>query len=223
MIARRRVLLVTERRGTTEALVDALEAAGYAVLAGEGPERAAEADLVLVDVSEDRYWPEADLLRDRRLMLLVRDASAMQRGFALGADDCVLSSAHPDEVAARCEAILRRTREAPAERGEAAVYVDRRLWINFDSRQVWVEGRPVHLTPREYRLLRFLVRHRGRTLGHGEILETVWSREAGNDRPSEVLKQYVWRLRQKLEADPNTPETIVTDAGEGYRFVPQTA
>ena len=75
------------------------------------------------------------------------------------------------------------------------------------------------LTPREYRLLRHLIKHRDQTLDHEQILEAVWGRDGKSERPSEVLKQYIWRLRQKIEPDPNHPDTIVTDPGAGYRFV----
>jgi two-component system KDP operon response regulator KdpE len=68
-----------------------------------------------------------------------------------------------------------------------------------------------------------LIQHRDTTLTHEELLEAVWGREPKKDRPTEVLKQYIWRLRQKIESDPNAPETIVTDPGKGYRFVSRLA
>jgi len=203
-------------------LRDALESTGYEVDLRCGPAGMADADLAIVDATDPEHWSAAELLAGGRLILMVQDARDMRRGFEVGADDCVLREAHPDELAARCDAVIRRTERPQPERGRPAVYVDRRLWINFGSRQVWVSGTPVHLTPREFRLLRYLVRHSGETLSHGEILEAVWSRSESSDRPTEVLKQYIWRLRQKLEPDPNEPDTIITDAGRGYRFVGHT-
>jgi two-component system KDP operon response regulator KdpE len=57
------------------------------------------------------------------------------------------------------------------------------------------------------------------TQGHEDLLEEVWGRSPQSERPTEVLKQYIWRLRQKVETDPDNPEIIVTVLGEGYRFV----
>jgi two-component system KDP operon response regulator KdpE len=132
----------------------------------------------------------------------------------------VLAKAHPFEVVARCDAVLRRTSSAPEEdSAPPSVYVDRQLWVNFGSRQVWVGETPARLTPREFRLLRYLIRNRDETLTHEALLESVWGRSLESDRPAEVLKQYIWRLRQKIEVDPDRPEIIVTDPGEGYRFV----
>lgn len=202
-------------------LAGALTAAGYGVTLAREPASASDYDLVVVDATDERAWAGVELLAGGRLVVLVDGPESMRRAFELGADDCVLSGAHPDEVSARCYAVLRRTDRATTSRDEAAVYVDRRLWINFASRQVWVAGEAVHLTPREFRLLGYLVQHRDRTLQHDELLRAVWARTADSQRPREVLKQYVWRLRQKLEEDPNAPEVIVTEAGEGYRFVAQ--
>jgi two-component system KDP operon response regulator KdpE len=69
--------------------------------------------------------------------------------------------------------------------------------------------------------MRELIRRRDATLSHEELLERVWGREPAKGRTPEVLKQYIWRLRQKIEPDPNDPSVIVTDSGEGYRFVSQ--
>lgn len=224
MIARRTILIVTREPERLAALAESLRAAGYDVTSATRQEDAVAQDLSLVDVSDGHHWTSADRLSSRRLVLIVSTASDMRRGFELGAEDCVLLGAHPDEVVARCDAVLRRTADQPGQEDDgAAVYVDRRLWVNFGSRQVWVAGRPAHLTPREFRLLQFLIRHRDTTLSHEDILGEVWGRDPDSERPTEVLKQYVWRLRQKVEGDPNNPDTIVTDPGEGYRFVSRLA
>jgi DNA-binding response OmpR family regulator len=220
VIAARRVLLVTGVPEQFGALTLALRAAGYRVDIVAGLADEVPLDLALVDVRGGANWHTAEFLASRRLMLVVDGPAAMQRGFALGAEECILDNAHPDEVVARCDAVLRRTSARPTRApGEPVVYVDRRLWVNFHSRQVWVGERAARLTPREFRLLGHLLRHRDRTIGHDEILQAVWSRPPDSERPAEVLKQYIWRLRQKIEVDPDAPEIIVTDPGEGYRFV----
>ena len=223
-IARRLIEVFAEEPEPLAELAAALRAAGYRVTVSERPEGDVTGDLVVLELSGESTWPAAEDLAGERLILLVDTPEAMRRGFDLGAEDCVLADAHVDEVVARCEAVLRRTNVLPElEPEEPAVYVDRVLWVNFSTRQVWVLGKPAHLTPREFRLLQFLVRGGDETQGHGEILAAVWDRPEESDRPTEVLKQYVWRLRQKIEADPNHPAIIVTDPGEGYRFVSHLA
>ena len=220
MPQKRSILIVSPHQEPRAALSQALVQGGYDVVHREQPVELPPADLVLIDVSADAPWPDAEALPGR-FMLIVDNAGAMRRGFALGAEDCLLVDAHLEEVAARCDAVLRRTdtRVGLADEEEVAVYVDRRLWVNFGSHQVWVRGRGAHLTPREFRLLAYLIRHKDETLDHDQILSTVWERAILDERPTEVLKQYIWRLRQKIEEDPNTPDTIVTEPGAWYRFV----
>ena len=220
MSQKRSILIVSPHAAPSAALAQALKQGGYEVVRHELPGALPPADLVLIDVSAGAAWPDAETL-PARFMLIVDNASAMRRGFGLGAEDCLLADAHLEEVAARCDAGLRRTdtRVGLADEEEVAVYVDRRLWVNFGSHQVWVRGRGAHLTPREFRLLAYLIRHKDETLDHDRLLTSVWERPIVEERPTEVLKQYIWRLRQKIEEDPNTPDTIVTDPGAGYRFV----
>jgi DNA-binding response OmpR family regulator len=226
MATQRKVLVIAPDviapdAGALEPLTRALAEAGFEIARAEALDPVAQADLILIDVRGGANWPSAEQLAEGRTILVVDDVGALRRGFDLGAEDCVMADAHPDEVIARCEAVMRRT-ELPAgliPDAEVAVYVDRRLWVNFNSRQVWVSGRSAQLTPREFRLLEHLIQHRDSTLSHDQILEAVWDRPVEGGRPTEVLKQYIWRLRQKIEADPNQPDMIVTDLGAGYRFV----
>jgi two-component system KDP operon response regulator KdpE len=216
----RRVLIVSSSAERRRPLADYLTELGYRVDIASGVDPDADVQLVLIDVVDDRMWQAAEAVADGRFMLIVNGPESLARGFELGADDCVLDQARVEEIAARCEAVIRRTGERPGTLAETpAVYADRRLWINFDSRQVWVGGRQAQLTPREFRLLKELVQNRDRTLTHEELLELVWGREPAKGRTPEVLKQYVWRLRQKIEPDPNEPMVIHTDPGAGYRFV----
>ena len=218
----RRVAVVTERPDRLAKLVGRLREQGYPVNVTKTSPEPAETDLVILDLVSGDFWPMAEDLGGGRLLCILDNADDLSRAFELGADDVVLRDARVEEVAARCEAILRRTAEPSGpELPDPTVYADRRLWINFDSRQVWVSGRPAQLTPREFRLLRVLIRNRDETLSHETLLDDVWGRSPPNGHTPEVLKQYIWRLRQKIEPDPNAPSLIVTDPGEGYRFVSQ--
>ena len=224
-MAKRQVLVVTNEVQHVGALVGALDAAGFNAVITTKLFGDLSPDLAVVDLSSGDLWSVAERLAGSPLLLVVADAEGLRRGYAMGAEDCVLVDTDPSEIVARCEAVLRRTASAPqgALTGEPAIYADHRLWVNYNSRQVWVADRPASLTPREFRLLEFLIQHRNQTLGHEDILTAVWERPPESDRPTEVLKQYVWRLRQKIEENPDEPATIVTDSGTGYRFVSSVA
>ena len=231
---RRSILVASPRESWAEELRAALDEAGLGVNVVDPADNIADVfagadppDLAVLDAADavdgDPRWDLAQRLAYGRLLLVVGGSESLRRGFQLGAEDCVTDSAHAHEVVARCEAVLRRTDSGQAlvveDAAPPAVYVDRRLWINYGSRQVWVQGEAARLTPREFRLLAFMIAHRDQTLNHSRILEAVWGREPESDRPTEVLKQYIWRLRQKIEADPEHPEIVVTVPGAGYRFL----
>ena len=98
-----------------------------------------------------------------------------------------------------------------------AINVDDRLQIDFNHRQVIVEGEEVKLRPTEYRLLYHLVNNAGWTLPHETLLAKVWGHEYRDE--THYLRLYITYLRQKLEEDPTHPKYILTERGLGYRFV----
>ncbi len=89
--------------------------------------------------------------------------------------------------------------------------------VDFERRQVTVDGQPVSLTATEYRLLYQLVRNAGQILTHETLLARVWGREYTDE--IDYLKVYISRLRNKLEKDPRNPQHIVTEYGVGYGFL----
>ena len=90
--------------------------------------------------------------------------------------------------------------------------------MNFETRQVTAGGKEVHLTPKEFELLRQLVASAGKPLTHRRLLQTVWGPDYG-DEP-EYLRVMVNQLRKKIEADPAKPRFILTEPWVGYRFQP---
>jgi len=137
------------------------------------------------------------------------------RGLELGADDYVTKPFSPRELVSRVRAVLRRTE---TQRGsEGIIQVDDRLKLDFDRREVWVDGKLVKLRPTEYRLLYHLVQNAGWVVTHDQILAKVWGYEY-RDEPHYV-RLYVNYLREKLEKDPANPKYILTERGVGYRFV----
>jgi two-component system KDP operon response regulator KdpE len=96
------------------------------------------------------------------------------------------------------------------------VEVDKHLSIDFDTREVIVDGERIKLRPTEYRLLYHLVRNAGRLLNHETLLTRVWGREYADD--TQLLRLYITYLRQKIEPDPSNPRYILNERGLGYRF-----
>jgi DNA-binding response OmpR family regulator len=138
------------------------------------------------------------------------------RGLELGADDYVTKPFSPRELVSRVKAVLRRTESASGSM-HGLIEVDERLKIDFDRREIWLEGKLVKLRPTEYRMLYHLVQNAGWVVTHDQLLTKVWGYEY-RDEPHYV-RLYINYLRQKLEADPSNPKYILTERGVGYRFV----
>jgi DNA-binding response OmpR family regulator len=138
------------------------------------------------------------------------------RGLELGADDYVTKPFSPRELVSRVKAVLRRTESASGSM-HGLIEVDDRLKIDFDRREIWLEGKLVKLRPTEYRMLYHLVQNAGWVVTHDQLLTKVWGYEY-RDEPHYV-RLYINYLRQKLEADPSNPRYILTERGVGYRFV----
>ena len=138
------------------------------------------------------------------------------RGLELGADDYVTKPFSPRELVSRIKAVLRRTEGATGSM-HGLIEVDNRLKIDFDRREIWLEGKLVKLRPTEYRLLFHLVQNTGWVVSHDQLLQKVWGYEY-RDEPHYV-RLYINYLRQKLEKDPANPKYILTERGVGYRFV----
>ena len=138
------------------------------------------------------------------------------RGLELGADDYITKPFSPREMVSRVKAVLRRT-EASSGSTHGLIEVDERLKIDFDRREIWLEGKIVKLRPTEYRLLYHLVQNAGWVVTHDQLLTKVWGYEY-RDEPHYV-RLYINYLRKKLEADPSNPRYILTERGVGYRFV----
>ena len=100
------------------------------------------------------------------------------------------------------------------QEGEKPVFRSGALTVDLIRRIVTVAGRPAKLTPREYDLLRLLVAHAGKVLTHSFILREIWS----GDSDVQYLRIYIRQLRQKIEADPERPQHILTETGIGYRL-----
>ncbi len=223
------VLVVDDEPRMTRFIRMNLELEGYRVVeACNGLEaldkvRTDLPDLVILDV----MMPELDgfetleMLREVSnvpvIMLTVRaDEDDKVRGLELGADDYVTKPFGARELASRVKAVLRRTR-GPVAPEKAILRIDDRLSVDFNNREVIVEGQRIKLRPTEFRLLYHLIENAGWVVPHETLLAKVWGYEYREE--IHYLRLYVAYLRQKIEPDPSRPRYIFTERGAGYRFV----
>ena len=176
-------------------------------------------DLVILDLG----LPDIDgiellrMIRDRNehvpiVVLSSRDDEAGKvRALDLGADDYVTKPFGMEELLARMRAALRHQLQV---QGERPIFRVGDLSVDLVRRVVKVRGEEVKLSPKEYDLLRILVQHAGKVLTHRFLLGELWN--ALTD--AQYLRVYVRQLRQKIEADPERPEYVLTETGIGYRL-----
>ncbi|RME36074.1 MAG: DNA-binding response regulator [Thermoflexia bacterium] len=135
--------------------------------------------------------------------------------FSNGADDYLTKPFHAAELISRIWSMLRR---AMAQTGKESpvIVLSSAILLDCDRHELEVEGRRVYLTPTEFKVLRYLMQHAGRTLTADAILAHVWGPEYIGE--PDLVKQYIYRLRQKIEPDPDNPRYIHTIRGGGYYF-----
>ena len=222
----RRILVVEDEAALRMSLQDRLESEGYRVeLAATGDEGLAQAraeafDLILLDVMLPGK-SGFDVCRDLRreglgvpILMLTARGELVDRvlGLKLGADDYLVKPFEALELLARVEALLRRA--APDTAAGAFAFGDVR--IDFRRMEVSKAGEPVELSALEFRLLRYLVEHRGEVLARERLLDEVWGYE--REVYSRTVDQHVANLRRKLETDSRHPEYLQTVHGAGYKL-----
>lgn len=181
-------------------------------------------DLVLLDV----MMPELDGFETLRMirefssipviMLTAKgEENDIVYGLELGADDYVTKPFAPRELSSRIKAVIRRHESPATSPGQAILEIDGRLQVDFNRREVIVNGEHIKLRPTEYRLLYHLIENAGWTIPHDQLLAKVWGYEYRDE--AHYVRLYVNYLREKIEEDPSNPRYILTERGVGYRFV----
>jgi DNA-binding response OmpR family regulator len=177
-------------------------------------------DIMMPDISGWEVCRQIRRLSDAPIIFLTALGKAQDiiRGLDYGATDYVVKPIDLMVLKARVQAALRQTThldQAPA----MGIYDDDYLKIDLNRQRVFVQGQQVKLSATEYKLLAYLFLNAGRMLTSEQILEKVWGLEYQNT--SKYIHTYIWRLRRKIENDPDNPNYILTEHGFGYRFEKQ--
>jgi len=222
-----RILVVDDEPQIVRLLKTSLGARGYQVAVASDGQAALDLaaswrpDLILLDLGlpiidglevcrQVRAWSQVPII-----VLTVRDAEQDKvAALDLGADDYLTKPFGTDELLARIRVALRHAARLSVTEEPVRHFDD--LMIDLARRLVVVRGQEVHLTPREYELLRVLVLQAGKVLTHRTLLRAVWGGAYEQDVPT--LRVFVTQLRRKIEADPSHPTHILTEPGIGYRF-----
>ena len=224
------ILVVDDEPQIRRVMRSTLSTHGYVITEARTGEEALESmrkerpDLVLLDMNmpgmggieacrEIRRTSDAPII-----MLTVRNAERDKvAALDAGADDYVVKPFGIEELLARIRAALRRYSPGDA----LPSFISKNLTIDFETREVTVGNRAVHLTPKEYDVLKHLVANQGKPLTHRRLLQAVWGPDYGDE--TESLRVVINQLRKKLEADPAHPKYILTEPWVGYRFQPPRA
>lgn len=222
------ILLVEDEYGLRKTLTARLEKAGYVVDTAtdgvEGFDKAVDLpfDLIILDVALP-LRSGFDVCRDLRqaglatpILILTARTQTVDKvvGLKLGADDYVTKPFASMELLARIEALLRRV---PIRTGQGVLEFGP-LRVDLRRMEVTRDGKQVHLTVREFQLLRYLMERPGSAVPRAELLRSVWGYDTGSF--TRTVDMHVASLRKKLEKQPASPEVIVTIPNIGYKFVP---
>lgn len=220
-----RILVIDEGQATAEQVGSALDLAGYQLeYASPGVQAIRrmlvyEPDLVILCLrSREEDWQRCRRLLtflEKPLLLVLTTNNKMDKikGLDLGADGCMVKPIAAAELLAIVRALLRRS-ESQISRSQQSYFVDGDLVIDLSRREVWLDGQPVALTAREFQFLYCFARHLGEVVSHEQLKTQIW----GPDCPGAdaAIKQYIYRLRQKLEPDPSHPQRLLSRRGQGY-------
>ncbi|MBO0719917.1 MAG: response regulator transcription factor [Blastocatellia bacterium] len=224
-----RILVVDDELQIGRVLRRSLSARGYEVqIAGDGEECLAvfngwKPDLVITDLSMPNMGGIELCRRLRaisRVPIIVLSVKGEERikveALDAGADDYVTKPFGIDELLARVRAALRRSPSDSEAQIKQIATGD--FHLDLEARTVKVRGAELHLTPKEYELLVYLIQHPNKVLTHRILLGAIW----GGDyvEQTEYLRVFVGQLRKKIEADPAKPRYILTEPWVGYRFDP---
>jgi len=228
---RRKILVVEDEKDIRDLVRYNLEQDGFTVVEADNGDRVLELvreerpGLVVLDLMLPGT-SGLDICRALRLdpatadlpvVVLTAKAAEMDRivGLEMGADDYVTKPFSPRELTARVRAVLRRAYGGDTGRAHD-VYEKGRLRVDFDTYEVYLDGKKIDLSLREFELLRFFVRSPNRVYDRLQILDLVWGQDTYVE--PRTVDVHIRRLRMRIERDDAHPELICTVRGVGYRF-----
>jgi two-component system KDP operon response regulator KdpE len=221
------VLIVDDERSIRVSLRTILSSIGFTIIeAGRGEEalalvRTAQFDAVLLDINMPgmggvevcRVMRKSSPLLPIVMLTVQGNEERKVAAFEAGADDYITKPFHLGELTARLRAAVRRGKASDG--GTMAITVgDVRL--DPERHLVQKNGRQVHLTPKQFELLQYLMTNAGRPVPHAKLLRSVWGPEYGGEL--EYLRTFIRQIRMKIEDDPGNPKYLLTESHIGYRF-----
>jgi two-component system KDP operon response regulator KdpE len=221
------VMIIEDEKGIGNFIAAVLEHNEYNVLKANTGNEAVSLisshmpDLILLDLG----LPDMDGLEVLKMAkqfssapIIVVSARDMEKekveALDLGADDYISKPFGTNELLARIRLALRHLQNA-AVKGEADVFQFRGLSVNYEKRLVTLEGKEIHLTPIEYKIIVLFTHHPGKVLTHSFIIKEVWGPYASE---SQALRVNMANIRRKIEKNPAEPLYILTEVGVGYRL-----
>lgn len=223
-----RLLVVDDERAIRHALSTTLGALGFEVDEADTGEEAlimarrSRYDVILLDINMPGMGGVNACKEIKHvapgvsiLMLTVRDSQDDKvEAFDCGADDYITKPFHMRELTARVRAAVRRahTFDSPSSEGIRIGEIE----LNAERRQVRKKEEAIHLTPKEFDLLQYLMSNAGKPVTHAQLLRAVWGPQFRGEL--EYLRTFMYQLRKKLEDDPANPKYLLTDSYFGYRF-----
>jgi len=225
----KKILVVDDEPKIIQAVSAYLEKDGYQVFTASSGKEALELterkspdlivlDLRLPDLPGEEVCQKIRQRRDTPILMLTAKVEEEDkiRGLSIGADDYVTKPFSPRELVGRIRAILRRVKADREPQRDVLSFKEGKLRIDVSKQEVYKDGKPLPLTPNEFRLLMTLARYPGRVYTRSELINKVQGYEyEGYDR---TIDAHVKNLRQKIEKDPKSPKYILTVFGVGYKF-----
>lgn len=231
MVQKLSVLVIEDEKSICDFIAKTLNASDYkAVTAGSGKEglailTSALPDLVLLDLG----LPDMDgidIIKQTRewssLPIIVISARVQERekvaALDAGADDYITKPFGTDELLARIRTAIRHSNKIVDDKvNSTRPYSARGLVVDFGKRLVTVEGKEIHLTRVEYKIVSMLAQNSGKVITYSSLIEQVWGPYA--DDNNRILRVNMANIRRKIEKNPGKPEYIFTELGVGYRMV----
>jgi two-component system alkaline phosphatase synthesis response regulator PhoP len=230
-MAPKRILVADDERDIVELVAYNLEGEGFSVLKAHDGRKAWEMvrtekpDLVILDLMMPEL-PGMEVCRMIRghaetaaipIIMLTAKSEPLDKilGLEIGADDYLTKPFHVRELVARVRAVMRRSERRPDEDLPES-FDFRGLHVDFKSYRVTLNGQPVELSSREFKLLQFFIGHPGRVYSREQLLDRVWGDEAFVE--PRTVDVHISRLRGAIEAEREGPRYILTVRGIGYKF-----